>query len=130
MKYALDTNALSYAWRGEGRVEEHLRRNRAAVGVPAVVVFEARHGLALRSIGARRERALTELLRALPSIPFDERAAEHAADISARLYKDGRPIGLSDALIAGTVRANGLVLVTRNEREFGRVPGLLLEDWY
>jgi len=31
--------------------------------------------------------------------------------------------------IAATARANDLVLVTHNRREFERIPGLRLEDW-
>jgi tRNA(fMet)-specific endonuclease VapC len=33
-------------------------------------------------------------------------------------------------LIAGTAKACNATLVTRNTREFKRVQGLVLEDWY
>ena len=39
------------------------------------------------------------------------------------------PIGAYGFLIAGQARARGLVLVTRNLREFERVPGLKVENW-
>jgi len=32
-------------------------------------------------------------------------------------------------MIAGHARAQGLILVTNNLREFERVPGLRVEDW-
>jgi predicted nucleic acid-binding protein len=32
-------------------------------------------------------------------------------------------------MIAGQARAASLKLVTKNVKEFGRVPGLLLENW-
>ena len=35
-----------------------------------------------------------------------------------------------DYLIAGTALAHQAILVTHNTREFGRVPGLVWEDWY
>lgn len=41
----------------------------------------------------------------------------------------GTPIGPNDTAIAGHAIAVGAVLVTNNTREFGRVPGLELEDW-
>ena len=34
-----------------------------------------------------------------------------------------------DVLIAGQARRRGAMLVTANEREFARVPGLRMEDW-
>lgn len=41
----------------------------------------------------------------------------------------GRTIGHNDLLIAAHARALDLTLVTRNVREFERVPGLAVEDW-
>jgi len=35
-----------------------------------------------------------------------------------------------DTLIAGTTLANQGVLVTHNTKEFSRVEGLVLEDWF
>jgi tRNA(fMet)-specific endonuclease VapC len=40
------------------------------------------------------------------------------------------PIGTDDTLIAGTALAHGATLVTRNSKEFSRIQGLKLEDWY
>ncbi len=45
------------------------------------------------------------------------------------LASKGTPIGAYDVLIAGQAVARNLILVTHNTREFGRVPGLRLEDW-
>ena len=39
-------------------------------------------------------------------------------------------IGNNDMLIAATVLANNGTLVTHNMREFARIDGLLLEDWF
>lgn len=38
-------------------------------------------------------------------------------------------MGPNDLLIAATGRAHDLVVVTHNTREFGRIPGLMSEDW-
>jgi tRNA(fMet)-specific endonuclease VapC len=48
----------------------------------------------------------------------------------ALLQKTGTPIGPMDTLIAGTALAHGAVVVTRNIREFKRVRGLRVEDWF
>lgn len=65
----------------------------------------------------------------LKSLPFDDSAAEHFARIGAELMKRGTPIGTNDLVIAATALAHQVTLVTHNTTEFGRVPGLRLEDW-
>ena len=49
--------------------------------------------------------------------------------LRAALERVGQPIGAYDVLIAGQALRRGLTLVTSNAREFGRVKGLLWEDW-
>ena len=65
----------------------------------------------------------------LEVLPFDNKAAYHFGQIRATLYREGRPIGPYDMMIAGQARAGGLILVTNNVKEFERVQGLVLEDW-
>ena len=45
------------------------------------------------------------------------------------LSMDGHLIGPNDMLIAAIAMANDVILVTHNQKEFGRIPGLRLEDW-
>ena len=42
----------------------------------------------------------------------------------------GTPLGAIDYQIAGIALAHRATLVTRNKKEFDRVPGLKVEDWY
>ena len=62
-------------------------------------------------------------------LDFDEKAAEEYGRIRAELEKKGTPIGPMDTLIAGHAKAEGLILVTNNTREFNRVADLMVEDW-
>lgn len=63
------------------------------------------------------------------SLPFEDTSAEHYGLVRATLAARGQPIGPNDTLIAAIARAHDAVLVTRNVREFSRVPGLELETW-
>jgi tRNA(fMet)-specific endonuclease VapC len=128
--YALDTNTLSCFLRGEGRVGQRLAGTPPRhVALPSVVVYEIRYGL--KRVGRRPlEQAFEHMLRVATVLDFDAEAAEHAADIRQSLDQAGTPIGHHDLLIAATVRRHPCTLVTHNTREFARVPGLLLEDWY
>lgn len=62
-------------------------------------------------------------------LEFDRDDARCAGSIRARLASAGQPIGPYDVLIAGQALARGLILVTRNTREFARVPDLQVENW-
>ena len=87
------------------------------------------------SIQSRRqqvERNLADIeamVARLKVLPFDNMAAYHFGQIRSALYREGRPIGPYDMMIAGQARAAGLILVTNNRKEFERVPGIMLEDW-
>jgi tRNA(fMet)-specific endonuclease VapC len=63
-------------------------------------------------------------------LPFDEAAARAAATVRRTLEQAGSPIGPLDTLIAGTAIAHSVVLVTHNAREFSRVRGLKMVDWF
>jgi tRNA(fMet)-specific endonuclease VapC len=65
----------------------------------------------------------------LTILDFTAVDARKAAEIRAALAAGGTPIGPYDVLIAGQALQRGLVVVTRNTREFSRVPGLNVENW-
>ena len=62
-------------------------------------------------------------------LAFDPGDARQAGEIRGGLAAAGTPIGPYDVLIAGQARARGITLVTRNAREFSRVPALTVETW-
>ena len=129
--YVLDTNSFSYFFKGMGNVAERfLKTPPREVALSAVVLYELEVGLA-KSPDAKRRRAQVEDLAGLLEIlPFGPLEARTTAQVRADLERRGQPIGPLDTLIAGTALAHGATLVTHNLREFGRVAGLSLEDWY
>lgn len=129
--YALDANSVSYFLKGKGRVGQRLLSvSPSEVGLPAVVLYELEHG-ALRSSASRDlQSRLGALLDAIQVLPFGEAEAHRAARIRADLEATGKPIGPHDLLIAATALEQRAVLVTHNVREFRRVKGLAVEDWY
>ncbi len=129
--YVLDTNSLIYFFKGMGRVAERmLRLPPSELAVPAVVLFEIETGLGKSAAPARRRRQLDGLLDTLRVLPFTAREARVAAAIRVALERRGQPIGPLDVLVAGTALAQHATLVTRNLREFSRIAGLRVEDWY
>lgn len=132
--HVLDTNTVSYFFRGEpGVVDRMMTHSPADIGVPAIVVYELRAGLLRLPEGRSRTArldALRDFLMPVEILPFDEAAADEAASIKATLEADGALIGPHDILIAATARARHATLVTHNVREFSRVPELIIEDWH
>ncbi len=63
------------------------------------------------------------------SLAFDDSAAEFYGTNRAILEKGGTPIGDADLLISNIALAYNLTVITRNHREFIRVPGLKVEAW-
>ena len=129
--FVLDTNTLSYFFRGEGQIAARLAAvSPSEVGIPAIVLFEIEAGIARSREAVQRRTQLDEALSTIHLIPFGRREARSAARIRADLEASGKPIGPYDILIAGTALANAATLVTRNLREFKRVRGLEVESWY
>lgn len=71
----------------------------------------------------REEDAVRALLTSLREIPIDRAIAERAGRL-----RRGSAMLTPDALIAATAIEHGLELVTRNRRDFEKVPSLRLRD--
>ncbi len=129
--FVLDTNSLIYFFKAEGNVGRRmLQASPSDIGIPTIVLYELETGIAKSSDSAKRRRQLDTLLGAVTLLPFGAPEARVAAGVRAGLEGEGTPIGPLDTLIAGVALANQGTLVTRNTREFRRVPGLVVENWY
>jgi tRNA(fMet)-specific endonuclease VapC len=73
----------------------------------------------------RRLRRHLDNYRLIPVLDFDEQAA---AELT-HLQKARVRIGTMDLKIAAIALANDATLLTRNLSDFGKVPGLKVEDW-
>jgi tRNA(fMet)-specific endonuclease VapC len=129
--YVLDTNTLIYYFKGQGQVAENFANVSAQeISIPTIVLFELQVGIAKSTSPAKRTQQLQELMSRVNLVLFDREAALGAAKIRAELEQQGTPIGQMDVLIAGTAIALQASLVTHNVKEFSRVSGLTIVDWY
>ena len=130
MKLLLDTDTCIFALkRNQTVVERMLAHSRAEVAVSVITEAELRTGAARSSAPARTLHLLENFLRPLTIVEFTSTDATTYAQLRAKLERAGTPIGPLDTLIAAQAVSRKLVLVSSNEREFGRVPGLRLENW-
>lgn len=128
--YLLDTNILSDLVRNPaGKAAQRLRAvGEDAVCTSIIVAAELRYGAAKRG-SAQLLKRVEDVLAEIPVLPFDVPADAEYGGIRAGLEAEGRLIGGNDLLIAAHALALGAAIVTANDREFRRVPGLLVENW-
>ena len=129
--YVLDTNTVSYFFRGQGQVAQRLLGTAPReIAIPSIVLYEIEAGIAKSPQNKSRRRQLSIFVAQVLVIPFAEAEARSSALIRSQLEKKGQTIGPYDILIGGTALANSAILATHNTREFGRIKGLKIEDWY
>ena len=100
------------------------------VAISSVSLYEIEVGIAKSEHPAKRRGQFDTFLAVVSVLPFDRSAARAAATLRVDLEGRGLPIGPLDNLIAGVALAHRATLVTRNTREFSRLPNLAIMDWY
>jgi tRNA(fMet)-specific endonuclease VapC len=127
----LDTNICIYI--RQTRPAEVLRRfEQIAVGDAAISVItygELRFGAEKNMSRDAALLRLQNLVGLLPVLPLSPTVGDRYGEIRAVLEQTGQKIGNNDLWIAAHARDTGLIVVTNNEREFKRVPGLKVENW-
>ena len=73
--------------------------------------------------------AIDNFVARLEVLPFEAKAAIHCGQLRAELERAGTPCGPHDMQIGGHARSKGLIIVTKNMREFSRMPGIRAENW-
>lgn len=129
--YLLDTNIISdlmYDPR-QGRAAQHVRAvAETDLVTSAVVVGELQFGVEKKGSEKLRTR-MHAVVNTLEILPITERCSEHYGKLRAELERRGTMIGPNDLWIASQALAEQCVLVTDNDDEFRRVPGLTVENW-
>ena len=131
MLFLLDTDICSYAIRGaSAALDARLAAiDGGSIAISAVTRGELVYGLEQRG----NPRSLSWLVHAFLDRaavkPWDAAAADQFARVRAQLDRNGTPIGVLDTMIAGHALALKAVLVTNNQKHFGRVKALKLDNW-
>ncbi len=129
--FLLDTNVCIAVLKGDdpSLLERILEVPADDMVLCSVVKAELLYGARRSGRVAQNLQRLNAFFAQFGSIPFDDVAAEHYGLLRAQLIAEGKPIGPNDMLIAATALSVDATVVTRNETEFRRVPGLRVERW-
>jgi len=131
MELMLDTNLCIYLIREHppSVIERFSSHAVGDIGISVITLAELEYGVSKSSRPARNREALEQFISPLEVAPFDRRATAVYGKLRTTLEKKGQAIGSMDLLIAAQALSLEVQLITHNLREFGRVPGLRVEDW-
>ena len=134
--FILDTDHATLYQQGHPALGERLRSLSTGELATTVVTYEEQ--ISGRLAVVRRASKSSERIQAffwlqetltffcrMPVLPFDETAATVFQQLTTAKLR----IGTQDLLIAAITLSKGAILLTRNRRDFQRVPGLMIEDW-
>jgi tRNA(fMet)-specific endonuclease VapC len=127
--YMLDTDTVSYALRGYGRVSDRILQHRPSeLCISAITLAELRYG-ADRKRSRKLHRLVDTFVETIAVEPFDISPANRFGALAALLSRQGSRIGGFDTLIGAHALSLSLVLITNNTQHFERIPNLRVENW-
>lgn len=131
MQFMLDTNTCIYIIKRKPLevIERFKRTEISQIGISSITLSELLYGVFKSSRPEQNQMALAQFVAPLEILPFEEEAAQYYGDLRVHLERQGTPIGSLHMLIAAHALSVSCTLVTNNEKEFGRTPGLQIENW-
>jgi toxin FitB len=129
--YLLDTNVISMFDENRQRYEPKLidwvRRNGSSLFISVMTISEMDKGVLKLRRNGKTERAdevivlIAKILATYSDrvLPVDLATARHLAQLVEETHQ--RQVGLVDLIIAATAARYGLVVLTRNMKDFGRL---------
>jgi len=130
-RFLLDTNTCIYIRRRRPpQVLTRFRQLKVGEAALSIVTYgELHYGAEKSPTRARALEELEEFASLVQVLPMPPETARTYGAIRAALEVRGEIIGSNDLWIAAHAKAADLTLVTNNEREFRRVPGLKIQNW-
>lgn len=134
--WVLDTDCLSLLQRGHPIISQRVTAvNPREIATTIITVEEQLRGRldSIRRVSSndaqilayRRFRDTLEDLRTINVLDFDQEANSCYTELIRKRIR----IGTQDLRIASIVMSRNSILITRNRRDFTKVPGLVFEDW-
>lgn len=131
MKYIVDTNICIYWLKGNKTIEKKiLGIGLDSIGTTIITLSELYYGAYKSTKVEANLENLQKLETEIEILQTSSEVGKHFGNIKADLVKKGEIIEDADILIASIVIDNKAVLVTNNQRHFGRIEGLQTENWY
>ena len=130
LKFMLDTDiAIFVIKRRPMALQPVFNAYDGQLAISSITLSELLHGVEKSSNPKKNRDNVESFISRLEVLEYTPKASAHYGDIRADLERKGQIIGVNDMHIAAHARSEGLIAVTNNVREFGRVDGLRVENW-
>jgi len=110
-------------------LRERFAQSQGNLCISSITLAELHYGAEKSARRLENLQILAQFTARLEVLAFSTAAAAHFGQSRAEVERLGRPAGPLDLLIGAHARAEGLIVVTNNVREFSRLPGLRIENW-
>ena len=134
----LDTNVVSELMRpapSEAVLAWFAAQQASDLYLSAIGEAELRRGAAMLPAGKRRDQLIATIDAMIAEdfagriLPFDSNAAQAFVLVFLERRAAGRPISFADCQIAGTARAQGAAIATRNTADFAGCGIAVIDPW-
>ena len=131
MQYLLDTNICVFFLRGKFNLDEIFKeKGRENFFISEITVAELRYGAENSDDPDKSHRSVDIFLSGLSVIPMFGSIRRYAKE-KVRLRRIGKPIHDEfDLMIGVTAIENKLTLITENIKDFERLDGIVVENWF
>jgi tRNA(fMet)-specific endonuclease VapC len=131
-KYMLDTNICIYIIKNKplGVKEKLSLITPEDICLSSVTVSELFYGAEKSQYSQKNKEALENFLINFNIMDYGYEASKAYGKIRAHLEKTGDIIGAMDLMISAHALSLRTILVTNNIKEFKKVEGLKIENWY
>jgi len=126
----LDTDTCIGLLKGDDAVVAAWRACADQCALSSMAVGELYYGAFKSTIREEELRRVDSFVDIFPEIRPSRNSMRRFAEIKATLELKGTPLADADIIIASIAIEEGLTLVTGNLRHYGRIDGLLTENWF
>ena len=127
--YLLDTNIVSHIVKNKSKVIQKLfSLPVSSIYISVITHAEIQYGLHKRPGAKALRGAISELIKRVDIVDWDQRAADAYGKVRAELEIQGKTIDSLDLLIASQAIANKMILVS-GDKVFANLKSLKLENW-
>jgi tRNA(fMet)-specific endonuclease VapC len=127
----VDTDILSYYFKGDTIVVQNFNnylRHFDLIEISLITYYEIISGLMAKD-SLKQLEIFYDFVTGNLIVPMTEDSAKISSELYSFLRKTGNTIDDIDLFIAGIAIENEMVLATNNEKHFGRIPNLSIQNW-